>query len=196
MCLNETGALFPRMGGGRLPEDSGLGNRLQEECGLALRIRIGVSYCGNGFWEFWYDIPEEVMGVFDAACGVLEKGQSVAARRVFRRILRHYPFFTDCLNMLGAVSMKRHRYRKALQYYEESVKISAKAMPYGFFGKLPWGILSNRPFWRGIQGSLGCLVEIGMTEEARKLASWASQFYCQDWGPMTQFVEDLGLEAR
>lgn len=181
---------------GKTQEPGVLGSLTGNAGGVQLTPKIGVTYCGNGEWEFFYVVPAEVRRVFNVASRGVERGSYAAPRRAFLRILRHYPFFTDALNLVGSMSAGRGRYLKALGYYRMSLEVSAAAMPQGFFGRLPWRRPNNRPFWRGVQGALVCLVNIGMLKEAKDLLSWASQFYCQDWVPISQLAEELGVEAR
>jgi hypothetical protein len=57
----------------------------------------------------------------------------------------------------------------AIRHYEVGVRIGELPLGDGFEGVLPWGLIDNRPFLRGMQGYGLCLWRLGRLDDAERV---------------------------
>ena len=84
------------------------------------------------------------------------RGERPKACRYFRQALKVDPSHADAHNHLGIVELERGRLGAAEKHFEAAVDGGAQRIT-GELGQVPWGILENRPYLRGLANlALAC----------------------------------------
>lgn len=81
-----------------------------------------------------------------------EMGEIKHARENLTDIVARYPLAIDAYHHLGNLAWQEGNIPRALKYYEMAVRIGRLSLPERLDGRLPWGILENRPFLRACHG--------------------------------------------
>lgn len=79
-------------------------------------------------------------------------GYDREARQLLEGLLEEDPRCIDAYVHLGLIAFDTRGPKAALPFYETAVAVGERALPEGFGGVLPWGLVDNRPFLRALHG--------------------------------------------
>lgn len=134
---------------------------------------LRLSLADRHAWQFVYPaVYEELMGMFDAGCEMLEAGDDMAAEAAFRSVQWRMPDHLDAIHHLALVLSERGEVDYAGDLWRLSVAIGHAAFPPEFewgVDRLAWAILDNRPFLRCLHGHALDLYERKQVEQALEL---------------------------
>lgn len=102
--------------------------------------------------EFTEYISYEEGEAFEEALGALRAGDYKTAADLLRAFLKKFPFHIDSYHHLGIIESDLGRRSRALKYFELGYRIGLRSVPENFAGRLPWILLTNRPFLRAAHG--------------------------------------------
>ncbi|MDY7105132.1 MAG: tetratricopeptide repeat protein [Actinomycetota bacterium] len=91
-----------------------------------------------------------------ASADMLAAGFGNEARELLEAVIAEDPRCVDAWVHLGVIASVDRGPKAALEYYETAVALGEAALPEGFGGVLPWGMIDNRPFLRGLGGLARC----------------------------------------
>lgn len=106
----------------------------------------------DGEYEFDECVNDEEGERLDDALEIFRAGDYEDAGRLLRLFVSEHPYHIDAYHHLGIIETDLGHVEKALKYFETGYRIGNLSIPPLFFGTLPWGILSNRPFLRAAHG--------------------------------------------
>ena len=95
-------------------------------------------------------------------------GKREQARRLLRRLIECDGRCIDAHAHLGWMYFE-HSAKRALPHYLTAVAIGERALPAGFSGLLPWGLMDNRPFLRALHGLALCRWRLRDFDEAHAI---------------------------
>ena len=92
---------------------------------------------------------DSIEELFDEGMEHWWAGERRRALPIFRRVLALDPQHADANNHLGIASLDARKLKPAERYFRAAVEGGARALERDG-GRLPWGILENRPYLRGM----------------------------------------------
>ena len=107
---------------------------------------------------------------FQSAMELLRAGRSHEARRALRDFVAVHPLHIDSYHHLGNIAWGSGRLTQALKYYEMAYRIGRLTVPAGFSGRLPWGIIENRPFLRAPEAARSTMASYRPRQASRRPA--------------------------
>jgi tetratricopeptide (TPR) repeat protein len=121
---------------------------------------IGKFEWGNSrriIFERFYDIEE----THDSEDLILE----------LEALIDDDPEFIDAYNSIGFLEIDFSNFGIALDYFNDAYRIGSKLIPRDFSGKIPWGMLENRPLLRSMEGLGLAYLFLDEWENASKIFS-------------------------
>jgi tetratricopeptide (TPR) repeat protein len=115
-------------------------------------------------YKFTSDVSYDEGEDFEVALEILEAGDHETAARRLRAFIRKFSYHIDSYHHLGIIETHLGRRARGLKYFEMGYRIGLRAIPAGFFGRLPWSLVQNRPFLRAAHG-----YGLGLERERRHL---------------------------
>lgn len=86
------------------------------------------------------------------------------------------PEFIDAYNSIGFLELDHSNFGIAFNYFDEAYKIGKRLIPRNFSGKIPWGMLENRPFLRSMEGIGVTYLFLNEFEKATRIFSKMLQY--------------------
>ncbi|MCB1002475.1 MAG: tetratricopeptide repeat protein [Acidimicrobiales bacterium] len=114
------------------------------------------------------DDLDDLDPIVDAA-DLLDAGLHREAVRLLEGVIELDPRCVDAWAHLGLIEFRRGHVAQARRHYELGVAVAETALPPGFAGVLPRGLIDNRPFRRALHGLGLCAWRQRRWDEAQSI---------------------------
>jgi len=136
------------------------------------------------------DIDDPIIDAVD----LHRAGLAREANRLLRGMIDRDVRCVDAWVHLGNFTLDDHGPGRARPHYETAVAISERALPHGFAGVLPRGLVDNRPFLRALHGLALCAWRQRRWSEAEQILT--ATVWLDPTSAMTPLALLAAVQAR